>query len=148
MYAVDLQKARKADRYSDGKWVRSSGSIAPELVRLTYLLQVYAVAVGSIGAITAIVYSLASMVLTYHTVAILFAWDFVLVVLWAAVSGIFGTMYMHEKVEMDSGIKRMKTAVGFDLAGLVLWFITFCMGLWWFISHRKEAKHSSRSPKA
>jgi hypothetical protein len=147
MYGIDLNKARKEDKYSDGKWVRSPGSLPPELVRLTYLLQVYAVTVGSIAAVTAVVYSLTSMFLTYHTVAVIFAWDFVLVVLWAALSGTFGMMYLHERVEMDSGIKRMKTAAGFDLAGLILWFITFGIGLWWFISYRREAKHTSRSTK-
>ncbi|EXJ78457.1 hypothetical protein A1O1_08857 [Capronia coronata CBS 617.96] len=117
LYGIDLNRARKEDKYSDGKWV-------------------YAVTVGSIAAATAVVYAFVSVFMHYRSLTFLFAWDWVLMVLWAALSGIFGTMYLNEKVEMEAGIHRMKVAVGFDLAGLVLWFVTAVMGSLWFFRER------------
>jgi hypothetical protein len=50
----------------------------------------------------------------------------------------------QEKVEMESGIHRMKTAVGFDLAGLVLWTMTASFGTWWFFSERRKSSGPRR----
>ncbi|KIX09461.1 uncharacterized protein Z518_00541 [Rhinocladiella mackenziei CBS 650.93] len=119
LYGVDLNKANKEDKYSDQKWV-------------------YAVTVGSIAAISAVLYSLASIFLPYRTVALLFAWDWMVAILFAAQSGIFGTMYLNEKTEMEGGIYRMKVAAGFDLAGLVLWFITAVIGTWWILTEKRN----------
>jgi len=125
LYGVDLNRANREHKYSDGKWV-------------------YAVVCGTMSAVTAVVYGFLSVFMQYHTVALLFAWDWVLVILWAALSGIFGSMYIGEKVEMEAGIHRMKVAVGFDLAGLILWFITGSMGLWWFFAERRGAGRVAR----
>jgi hypothetical protein len=46
---------------------------------------------------------------------------------------------------MESGIHRMKVAVGFDLAGLVLWFITASVGTWLFFSERRKSFDPSRT---
>jgi hypothetical protein len=48
-------------------------------------------------------------------VPFIFVWDFVLFVLWIALFGIFGAMYIKEKPEGNSGIQRMKNAVVSDL---------------------------------
>ncbi|KIW16586.1 hypothetical protein PV08_03774 [Exophiala spinifera] len=120
LYGVDLNRANREHKYSDGKWV-------------------FAVVVGSLAAFTAVAYGLVSVFLQYQTVARLFVWDWILFILWAALSGIFGSMYIGEKTEMEWGIHRMKIAVGFDLAGLVLWFITAVMGTWWIFSQRRVA---------
>ncbi|KAK6365105.1 hypothetical protein LTS17_011583 [Exophiala oligosperma] len=119
LYGVDLNRANREHKYSDGKWV-------------------YAVVVGSLSAVTAVAYGLVGVFLQYRTVAFLFAWDWILVILWTALSGIFGSMYIGEKTEMEWGIHRMKVAVGFDLAGLVLWFITAAFGTWWFFAERRR----------
>jgi hypothetical protein len=50
------------------------------------------------------------------------AWDAIVTVLWAAVLGVFGSMYVSENPEMDQGIQRMKNAVYWDAANLGLWF--------------------------
>ncbi|OAL33344.1 hypothetical protein AYO20_07355 [Fonsecaea nubica] len=154
MYAVDLNNAAKADKYADAKWVRTTDpethaltSFPPELVRVLIALKVFAVTVGSLAAVTALIFSLASIFFHYRTVALLFAWDWVLTILFAALSGIFSSMYIGEKVEYESGIQRMKTAVGFDLAGLVLWFVTAAFGTWWFVSERRGERRG-RSAKA
>ncbi|EXJ81151.1 hypothetical protein A1O3_07441 [Capronia epimyces CBS 606.96] len=117
LYGIDLNRARKEDKYSDGKWV-------------------YAVVVGSLAAATAVGYGLISVFMHYRSLTFLFAWEWTLVVLWAALSGIFGNMYLNEKIEMETGIHRMKVAVGFDLAGMVLWFLTAVAGTLWFFRER------------
>ncbi|ETI23767.1 hypothetical protein G647_05573 [Cladophialophora carrionii CBS 160.54] len=125
MYGVDLNAAMKASKYADGKWV-------------------FAVTTGSLAAVTALIFSLASIAIQYRTVALLFAWDWTMAILFAVLSGIFGSMYLHENVEMESGIHRMKTAVGFDLAGLVLWTLTASFGTWWFFSERRKSSDPRR----
>lgn len=143
LYGVDLNRANREHKYSDGKWVRSALAgemltLPLEISRLMTCVQVYAVVVGSLSAVTAVAYGLVGVFLQYRTVAFLFAWDWILVILWTALSGIFGSMYIGEKTEMEWGIHRMKVAVGFDLAGLVLWFITAAFGTWWFFAERRR----------
>ncbi|KIX96656.1 uncharacterized protein Z520_07375 [Fonsecaea multimorphosa CBS 102226] len=128
MYAVDLNNANKEDKYADSKWV-------------------FAVTVGSLAAVTSLCFSLASIFWQYRTVALQFAWDWVLTILFATLSGIFGSMYIGERVEYESGIHRMKVAVGFDLTGLVLWFITAAFGTWWFFAERNQVRRD-RGTKA
>lgn len=146
LYGVDLNRANREHKYSDGKWVRSieTVNLPSEVTKLMTCIQVYAVVVGSLAAVTAVAYGLVSVFLQYQTVARLFIWDWILVILWTALSGIFGSMYIGEKTEMEWGIHRMKVAVGFDLAGLVLWFITAAMGTWWFFAERRGAGRVSR----
>lgn len=141
LYGVDLNRARREDKYTDGKWVHSTDplSIPPELARLITFVQVFAVVCGTLSAVTAITDGLIGVFLSYRSVALTFAWDFVLMILFTALSGIFGTMFVGEKTEMEWGIHRMKVAVGFDLAGLVLWFATGVLGLWWTLAERRGA---------
>ncbi|OAP61413.1 hypothetical protein AYL99_03616 [Fonsecaea erecta] len=154
MYAVDLNNANKQDKYADAKWVRTTNlkdnaltSLPPELVRVLIALKVFAVTVGSLAAVTSVVFSLASIFLQYRTVALLFAWDWVLTILFATLSGIFGSMYIGERVEYESGIHRMKVAVVFDLIGMVLWIATATFGTWWFWLERREVRRG-RGTKA
>ncbi|KAI1614015.1 hypothetical protein EDD36DRAFT_212784 [Exophiala viscosa] len=129
LYGVDLNRAHREDKYTDGKWV-------------------FAVVVGTLAAVTAITYGVVGAFIEYRKVAMCFAWDFVLMILFAALSGIFGSMFMHEKTEMEWGIHRMKVAVGFDLAGLVLFFVTGGLGLWWTLAERRGAGRVSPRGKA
>jgi len=109
LYAQDLNKARKEKKYSDGKWV-------------------FATVVGSFSAVTALIFMIIPILISYWTVAILFAWDLILFILWCAVFGLFGSMYIHANAQMDSGVQRMKNAVWIDLICLLLWFITGLLG--------------------
>jgi H+/Cl- antiporter ClcA len=86
------------------------------------------------------------IIVSYTTVAILFAWDITLFVLWCAVFGLFGSMYIHENAEMDSGVQRMKNAVWIDLICLLLWFITSIMGAIGFVRGRNNRTlHTGRA---
>ncbi|KAK5052090.1 hypothetical protein LTR84_002894 [Exophiala bonariae] len=145
MYGTYLNRAVKADVYADGKWVRESDSIAPEFVRLIYTLQVYAVVVGSVAAVTAILFMLAAGLLHFNTVALCFAWDAVVTILWAALAGIFGSMYFNERTEMDDDIAKMKIAAGFDVANFILWLITAIWSALAFFKGRKGALHSAKT---
>jgi len=127
LYAQDLNKARKEHKYSDGKWV-------------------FATVVGSLSAVTALIFMILPIIFSYTTVAILFAWDIILFILWCAVFGLFGSMYIHENAEMDSGVQRMKNAVWIDLICLLLWFITSIMGAIGFVRRRNNRTlHTGRA---
>jgi len=127
LYAQDLNKARKEHKYSDGKWV-------------------FATVVGSLSAVTALIFMILPIIVSYMTVAILFAWDIILFILWCAVFGLFGSMYIHENPEMNSGVHRMKNAVWIDLICLLLWFITSIMGAIGFVTGRKNRTlHTGRA---
>lgn len=145
MYGIYLNRAVKADVYADGKWVRGFDSIAPEFVRLIYTLQVYAVVVGSVAAVSAILSMLAAGLLHFDTVALCFAWDAVIAILWAALAGIFGSMYFNENTEMDDDIARMKIAAGFDVANFVLWLVTAIWSALVFFRGRKSHLHSAKT---
>ena len=43
-----------------------------------------------------------------------------LFILWIALFGLFGNMYIKEKAEGDSGVQRMKNAVWVDLVNALL----------------------------
>jgi len=51
-----------------------------------------------------------------------FAWmvDTTLFILWIALFGLFGNMYIKEKAEGDNGVQRMKNAVWVDLVNALL----------------------------
>lgn len=150
MYGVDLNNAQKADKYADGKWVRTTDpktdaltSLPPELIRLTYIVKVLAIVTGTVGAVTALAYSLAYIWIKFKSLSKLFICDWLILVLFCTLSGIFGKMYLNEKVEMESGIQRMKTAVYFDIAGVILWLVTALYATIMFFFVR--GKSSSRS---
>jgi len=123
LYAQDLNRAAKEGKYSDGKWV-------------------LATVVGSLSAVTALAYAVVLFLTSNLAVAVFFAWDLILFILWAAVFGIFGKLYIGTKVEMEPGIQRMKNAVWVDLTNLILWFITAIWGLWMFFSARRRGSLS------
>jgi H+/Cl- antiporter ClcA len=102
--------------------------------------------VGSLSAVTALIFMIIPLFISYTTVAILFAWDAILFILWCAVFGLFGSMYIHEKAEMDSGVQRMKNAVWVDLVCLLLWFITSIIGVVGFFRGRNNRSlHTGRA---
>lgn len=114
LYGIDLQRAHDAGVNADPKWV-------------------YAEVVGGLSALTAVLY-LVPFILRFWLV---WAWNLVLFILWIALFGVFGKMYIHEDPEGDAGVRRMKSAVWVDLASALLWFLTFlgALGYWW---HHRE----------
>lgn len=66
------------------------------------------------AAITALIFAIISIFSQYRTIAMLFAWEWILVILWAALTGLFQSMYRKEKVEMQPGVEAMQTAANFD----------------------------------
>jgi H+/Cl- antiporter ClcA len=108
--------------------------------------QVFATVVGSLSAATALILMIIPFLVSYMTVAILFAWDVILFILWCAVFGLFGSMYIHEKAEMDPGVQRMKNAVWVDLVCLLLWFVTSIFGVIGFLRGRNNRSlHTGRA---
>ncbi|KAI1771646.1 hypothetical protein F4818DRAFT_197667 [Hypoxylon cercidicola] len=113
LYGVDLQRARSQGKYVDGNWV-------------------YAEVVGALAALTAILY-LVPFILRFAAVTV---WSFILFVLWIALFGLFGNMYIHEDPEGNSDIQRMKNAVWVDLANALLWLIGFVASAAYWWTHR------------
>ncbi|PMD19988.1 hypothetical protein NA56DRAFT_646861 [Hyaloscypha hepaticicola] len=115
LYGVDLNKADKEHKYSDGKWV-------------------YAEVTASLSAFLALLY------LIPFTSRIPFAWvcDTVLFILWIALFGLFGNMYIKTRAEGDAGIQRMKNAVWVDLVNALLWLISAVGMLLFWVRHRNN----------
>ena len=67
-------------------------------------------------------------------------------ILWAAVFGIFGKMYIHENPEGDRGVGRMKNAVWIDLINMLLWFFTSIFAaVWFFFLRGGRSLHTGRA---
>ncbi|KAL6361207.1 hypothetical protein LRP88_04670 [Fusarium phalaenopsidis] len=112
LYGTDLHHANQQHKYSDSKWI-------------------YAVVVGSISAVTCVVYFVPFILRIAGVVVAI--WDFILFILWIALFGVFGKMYINEDAEGDSDVQRMKNAVWVDLTSALLWFIATlaALGYWW-----------------
>lgn len=123
LYGIDLDNAHKAGKYADGKWI-------------------FAVVVGTLSTFTALLYFI-PFILRFAIVPI---WSFVIFVLWCAVFGLFGNMYIHENPEGDSGIVRMKHAVWVDLTNLLLWFVTTVAGAaYWWVHRERHSRFTGRA---
>jgi hypothetical protein len=77
---------------------------------------VYAEVTASLSAFLALLYLIPFMS------RVPFAWvaDTILFILWIALFGLFGNMYIKENAEGDSGVQRMKNAVWVDLVNALL----------------------------
>jgi H+/Cl- antiporter ClcA len=115
LYGVDLNKADREGKYSDGKWV-------------------YAEVTASLSAVTTLLYMIPFM----SRIPFAFIWDTILFILWIALFGIFGKLYIHANAQGDAGIIRMKHAVWIDLTNALLWLISAVgMTIYW-VSHRNN----------
>ncbi|TEY50799.1 hypothetical protein BOTCAL_0271g00020 [Botryotinia calthae] len=121
LYGTDLAKANKQHKYSDGKWV-------------------YAVITGTLSALT----SLLHLVPLFNLIPVLFLWDAVIFILWIALFGLFGNMYIDEKAEGDAGVQRMKNAVWVDLVNALLWAGSVA-GMVLFWSREKRTRWTGRA---
>lgn len=101
LYGVDLHAAHEKHGYTDGKWV-------------------FAEVVGALSAFTVLIYGL-PFFKSYWA----FAWDWVLFILWTALFGLFGRIFIPAKpTPKQGGQIRMKHAVWVDLTCMLLWLIT------------------------
>ena len=70
-------------------------------------------------------------------------WDWVLVVLWAAQTGVFGVAFIRGGVEkvkfIDSttSADRMRAAVWVSLVNMLLWFASTILGMVWCCTNRR-----------
>lgn len=123
LYAQDLDKARKAGKYADPKWV-------------------YAVFCGAFGAFFSLVFML-PLVKSW----MFFGIDFLVFFFYMVLFGIFGKMYIKEDPEGNKGIIRMKHAVWVDLTNMLLWIGTTIYGSFVFWKARKaRTLHTGRAP--
>ncbi|RDW62063.1 hypothetical protein BP6252_11496 [Coleophoma cylindrospora] len=123
LYGVDLNKANKEGKYSDGKWV-------------------FAEVVASLAAFTAVLY----MIPFFMRIPMLFVWDTILFILWIALFGLFGNMYIKEHAEADAGVQRMKNAVWVDLANALLWLISAVgMTIHWVKNRHDRTRFTGRA---
>lgn len=123
LYGVDLQRAHDARVPADPKWV-------------------YAQVVAGLSALTCIFYFVPFVVRFW----LVWAWDFVLFILWIALFGVFGRMYIHEDAEGDPAVQRMKNAVWVVLTSALLWLLLALasLGYWW----RHKERHSRFTGRA
>lgn len=118
LYGNDLQRAMDSDVDADSKWI-------------------FAVVVGAMSAVTCVIYFI-PFILRVGGIFIA-GWNFILFILWIAVFGVFGRMYIGEDPEGDGAIRRMKNAVWVVLANALLWFImSLGMALYWWKSDRRS----------
>jgi len=115
LYGVDISRARQQGKYLDSKWV-------------------YAEVVGGISALSALLL----MIPFFLRFALSWAWNLVLFILWIALFGTFGAMYIKEDPEGNGDIMRMKNAVWVDLASALLWFISALAGFAYWSKHKER----------
>lgn len=113
LYGVDLHAASKAHAGTDSKWA-------------------FAEVVGALSAFTALVYGVPFLKSFWG-----FAWDWVLFILWTALFGLFGNIYIKAKpTPRQGGIRRMKNAVWVDLVCMLLWLTTAAYSTFIFFRSR------------
>jgi len=121
LYGTDLNKANREHKYSDGKWV-------------------YAVVTGSLSAVTAVLH----LIPLFNLIPMLFLWDTILFILWIAVFGTFGKLYISEDPEGNAGVQRMVNSVWVDLVNALLW-LGSAVGMVWFWSREKRTRWTGRA---
>jgi len=123
LYGVDLHKANKEHKYSDGKWV-------------------FAEVVASLSAFFALLY----LIPFTSRIPFAFVIDTILFILWISLFGLFGNMYIKEHAEGDSGVQRMKNAVWVDLVNALLWLISAVgMVMFWFKHRNNRSRWTGRA---
>ncbi|KAK3943928.1 hypothetical protein QBC46DRAFT_13887 [Diplogelasinospora grovesii] len=123
LYGVELNRASKAGQGADGRWV-------------------YAEVVGGLSALTAIL-CIIPYILRF---AVIWAWNTVLFILWIALFGIFGSIYIHQDPKGNADVQRMKNAVWVVLASALLWLVSAVTAFiyWW----RHKERHTRFTGRA
>ncbi|KAI9832152.1 MAG: hypothetical protein M1819_004503 [Sarea resinae] len=113
LYGQDLNDPKDIGKGAHPKWV-------------------YAEVVSGLSALTCAIYTI-PLVRAY----IFFAWDTILFILWLALFGIFGKIYIHEHSDGDGGVQRMKNAVWVVLVNMLLWALSATYGAAIFSKSRR-----------
>lgn len=124
LYGVDLAHATKTNIHARPEWV-------------------YAEFVAAVSVITCAVHCFVTVVhVTWST------WDGVLFVLWMAQVGVFGTIYVSDQPanyeEFATSVTRMRVAVWINLINMLLWLVTFVLGIAWCIRTRKVTRRTDQ----
>jgi hypothetical protein len=124
LYGVDLAQATKTENHAHAEWI-------------------YAESVAALSALTCIVHCFFTVTQVAWS-----AWDGVLLVLWLAQVGVFGTVYIsgtktgYENATVS--VPRMRAAVWLDLINMLLWLTTTVLGVAWCIRTRKVTRRTDQ----
>jgi hypothetical protein len=129
LYGVDLAQATKTNSRGPTNWI-------------------FAEIVACFSILTCVIHA----AVTVKRVA-WSAWDGVLFVLWLAQVGVFGTTYLSHEIKPEyeaatKSVSRMKAAVWVDLINMLLWFLTFILGVAWCIRARRLSRRTEKSGNA
>ncbi|KAI1128861.1 hypothetical protein F5Y10DRAFT_166792 [Nemania abortiva] len=109
---------------------------------------VYALFIASLSAITSVLFAIPQ---PFVKTSRLFAWDFVLFILWIAVFGVFAVLFLHmphddaHKWYQGTRVSTMRHAVWIDLVNAVFWLITGGYGCFrTFVSRKVDEKIDSK----
>ncbi|KAK4125157.1 hypothetical protein N657DRAFT_643986 [Parathielavia appendiculata] len=123
LYGIDLDRARKGNVHADGRWV-------------------YAEVVGGLSALTSILYCIPSIL----RFALVWAWNLVLFILWIALFGVFGKMYINEDAKGNGDIQRMRNAVWVVLTSALLWLVgVLAHFIYWWGHRERRSRFTSRA---
>ncbi|KAK4239483.1 hypothetical protein C8A03DRAFT_32435 [Achaetomium macrosporum] len=123
LYGINLDRARRAGAHADGRWV-------------------YAVVVGGLSALTAILYCI-PFILRF---ALVWAWNLILFILWIALFGVFGRLYIHVDARGNGDIQRMKNAVWILLTSAILWLVgVLAHFIYWWGHRERRSRFTSRA---
>lgn len=75
-------------------------------------------------------------------------WDFVLCVLYAALTGVFGGIYLGKVEDQDrevtQSVAAMRAGVAFAIIGMALWLITWIQGISWCCIARRITRRTNK----
>jgi hypothetical protein len=124
LYGVDLAQATKTKNHAHAEWI-------------------YAEFVAALSALTCIVHCFFTVTQVAWS-----AWDGVLLVLWLAQVGVFGTVYIsgtktgYENATVS--VPHMRAAVWISLVNMLLWLTTTVLGIAWCIRTRKVTRRTDK----
>ncbi|KAL2784519.1 hypothetical protein BJX66DRAFT_329916 [Aspergillus keveii] len=126
LYGVDLNHATSINAHAQSEWI-------------------YAEFVAAVSAITCLVHFLVTVTRVGWC-----AWDGVLVILWLAQVGVFGTIFYPETSSgyenTTQSVARMRTAVWICVINMVLWLATTVLGVGWCIRTRRCVRRTDKKP--
>ncbi|KAH8147679.1 uncharacterized protein LAJ45_08143 [Morchella importuna] len=112
IYGRDLHRASQVHESADSRWV-------------------YAMVVAALTILTTLIFLVPAVRCARFWPA-----DGALFFLWMVLFAVFGKLYLGEDCEGSGACGRMKTAVWFDLVGMLLWLATFVGGAFLFWKER------------
>lgn len=150
LYGDDVARSEHKGNDIDGRWVCGLRTLkqlahdAPNYLFTDYsrALQIYAVVVGSLSAVTAIVF-LIPAISRFIAVPI---WSFAIFVLWVAVFGVFGRLSWSANPDDNIDLQRIRIAVWLDLVNVILWLLgTVMLGVEYWTSHPRSTRFTGRA---